>query len=188
MPMEAPHLERRRFNVEDVMKMVDAGILRDDERVELLHGELVVVSPQGPPHSTATSLLVDALRAAYGAGYCVREAKPLIAGDDELPEPDVAVVRGSPRDYADRHPSGDDAVLVVEAARTSHATDREKIGIYARGGVPVYWLLDLKVRHLEVFTDPQPDGRYRTVSVLAEHETVELPVVGGTLRVAALLP
>ncbi len=181
--------EVRRFTVDEVERMVEAGIIREDEPLELLEGELVVVSPQGPPHASVTSLLHDAVRDAYRGAFAVREAKPMVAGPRGLPEPDIAVFRGTQRDFLSRHPRGDEAVLVVEVAHTSHAEDHEKAAVYARAGVPVYWLLDLPNRRLEVYAAPLADeGRYALVRLLREDEEVELPALDVRWRVATLLP
>lgn len=157
--------------------MVDAGILRPDEPVELLEGRLVLVSPQGPSHASVVGVLAERLRAAYGVGFAIREEKPVELATS-LPEPDVAVVRGTQRDYVARHPGGADAVLVVEVAVTSQEIDREKTRLYAEANVPVVWLLDVPARRLEVHTDPQPGGRYRLVQVLAEDDIVTAPGTG----------
>jgi Uma2 family endonuclease len=166
--------------------MVEAGILRPDEPVELLEGRLVLVTPQGPSHASLVGTLAERLRGAYSAGWAVREEKPLEL-PDSLPEPDVAVVRGSQRDYAERHPDGRDTVLVVEVAVTSQVIDREKARLYARAGVPVLWLLDIPARRLEVHTDPQPDGRYRSVEVLGDDDEVAPPGVGARWCVSEIL-
>jgi Uma2 family endonuclease len=164
--------------------MLEAGILREDEPLELLAGELVVVTPQGPPHANAATVLRDLLLEAYGRerGFVVREDKPLLAGPEDLPEPDVAVVRGARGTFADRHPGGDEAVLVVELARTSLALDRSKVETYARAGVPVYWLVDMEARRLEIYTEPHADGRYALVRVLADGDAAELPGTDRSLR------
>lgn len=186
--MEASAERRtRRFTADEVLRMVDAGILAEDEPVELIEGELVVVTPQGPPHASVTTALRDRLVAAYGAGFVVREDKPLIAGESSLPEPDIAVVRGVHRDFGKRHPRGDEALLVIEVARTSLAMDRSKAATYARAGVPIYWLLDLDAGRLEVHTDPRPDGRYGRVRVLAGEDEVALPERELAWRVCELL-
>ncbi len=130
VPLVANRPERS-FTSREVIRMVEAGILAPDEPVELLEGRLVIVSPQGPPHASLVAMLADRLRAAYCAGYAVREEKPLDLVDS-LPEPDVAVVRGSQADYAARHPHASDVVLAIEASLTSQSLDREKTLIYAR--------------------------------------------------------
>lgn len=159
--------------------MVETGILRPDEPVELLQGRLVIVSPQGPPHASRVSALADRLRAAFGAGHVVREEKP-IELSDSLPEPDVALVRGSHADFATRHPQPHDVVLVAEVMVTSHAVDRDKVALYARDGVAVAWLLDVPARRLEVHSDRRPDGHYRSVEILGVDDEVALP--GGSVR------
>jgi Uma2 family endonuclease len=129
--------------------------------------------------------LAEMLRAAFGAGHAVREEKPLQLADS-LPEPDVAVVRGVQRDYVARHPGAADAVLVVEVAVTSQAFDHDKARIYARAGEAVLWLVDLPARRLEVHTDPQADGRYRVVQVLADGDEVAVPATCRRLAVGTL--
>lgn len=155
--------------------MVEAGVLGDDEPYELIGGQLIVVPPQGPEHSVTNTELRDRLLEAYRGRGHVREEKPLQVSDLSLPEPDLAVVRGAIRDYASAHPFGTDAILVIETAVSSHEADRAKAAEYARGGVAVYWLLDVPARRLEAHTEPQPDGRYRVVRVLAGADEVEVP-------------
>ena len=178
--------ERRHFTVDEVLKMVEAGILDDDEHVELLDGELVVMSPQGPAHSALTVELSRRLDRAFGDGFHVRDHSPLHAGEYQLPEPNVIVTRGLPREYMRRHPAGDDVVLVVEIAETSQHRDRRKARIYA-AGVPVYWLVDLAARRIEERTMPD-GGEYRTLRVLSEADAVDVPELGVSWPVAELLP
>jgi Uma2 family endonuclease len=124
----------RLFTPDEVPRRVGAGILGEDEPVELVEGRPVVVSPQGPIPSSPVGGLAERPRAAYGPGFTARADKPLqLAGG--LPEPDVAVVRGGPLDYRARYPVPADVVLVVEAAVTSRRLDRRKARGYARGGV-----------------------------------------------------
>lgn len=158
--------------------MVEAGILGEDERVELIDGELIVMAPQGPEHADITTRLHDRLRQAFGDGFVVREANPLVTGTDALPEPDLAVVAGSYADFARRHPRGDEAVLVVEVV-SSVVVERAKAATYARAGVPRYWLLDVNAGRVEAQEDPHADGRYGLVRVLAGGDELELRDGGG---------
>ena len=166
--------------------MVQAGVLGEDEPYELIGGQLIVVPPHGPEHSVTNTELRDRLIGVYRGHGHVREEKPLQVSDRSLPEPDVAVVRGEPRDYSSAHPTGGDAILVIETAVTSHEADRAKAAEYARGGVAVYWLLDVPARRLEVHTEPQADGRYRAVHVLAGDDEVELPLLDSRWPVRVL--
>lgn len=186
--MAAPQeLPRRPFTAEDIHGMVEAGILSEDEPVELLAGELVIVSPQAPPHSALLTEIQHLLHRAFSKAH-VRVQCPLAATSSSLPEPDLAVVRGRPRDYLDRHPTGAEVLLLVEVAITSQALDRTKAPIYAAAGVPVYWLLDLAQRRLEVRTEPQGAQGYRVVRLYGPEDEVALPGRHRLLRVAELLP
>jgi Uma2 family endonuclease len=112
----------------------------------------------------------------------VRPQLPLNATPDSLPEPDLVVVKGQPLDYQHRHPVGVETLLVVEVARTSQAVDRRKAEIYAAAGVPVYWLVDLTERRIEVFSQPSSTGTFTQRRILSPGEEVDLP--GLDLRLA----
>ncbi len=168
--------------------MVELGILRDDEPLELIDGELVIVSPQGPAHLAVTAGLRRMLEGAYGPRHLGITHSPLLAGDGSLPEPDVMIVRGDHHAFVRRLPTGSDAVLVVEIAQTSQAADRRKAEIYARAGVAVYWLLDLVARRLEVRTGPTEDGQYTETRLLLEDEEVALPGLDQRMAVKDMLP
>jgi len=156
------------------------------EPIELLDGELVVVSPQGPDHAGVASTLGHRLARAYGDGFAVRTQFPVTAGEHSLPEPDIAVVRGDPADYLTRHPGPDDTVLLVEVSSTSRRTDQRKALVYAGAGYPVYWRLDLPRRTLEVYERPAA-GSYGSLSTRGLDVPVTLPVIGVRTSVAALV-
>jgi Uma2 family endonuclease len=181
------NLVTRRFTVDEAIRMVEAGIVGEDEHVELLDGALVEMSPQGSKHAGMIGRVADRLRNAYSGTALVREEKPLVSSPHDLPEPDVAVVRGRADQYVDSHPNGHDAILVIELAWSSQRIDRRKASIYAAGGVAVYWLLDLAARQLEVRTTPV-DGAYQVTRVLGEDEAVELPESAARWTVRDLLP
>jgi Uma2 family endonuclease len=126
----------RRFTADEAMRMVEAGIVGEDEHVELLDGAFVEMGPQGVPHSRALLLLGERLRVAFHDRAHVREQQPLVASTFNLPEPDIAVIRGQITDYPE-HPTGHDAVLAVEIAWSSHRIDRQKASTYAEAGVAV---------------------------------------------------
>ncbi len=178
----------RRFTADEVLRMVRGGVLSEDEPLELLEGELVVVSPQGPEHSSVAEVIRRALEEAWGPAVHTRCHSPIAADPHNLPEPDVAVVRGAPRDYLGRYPTGGDVLLVVEVSRTTQATDRAKAAIYARSGVPVYWLVDLAARRAEVRSEPLPDGRYARLETCQEDDRLQLPGTEATLGVRDVLP
>jgi Uma2 family endonuclease len=179
---------RWRFTADDVMKMLDAGVLHEDDPVELIDGELLIVSPQGPEHIALKDELRERLREAYAGRAHIRDQGPLRADDRSLPEPGLCVLRGAPRDYLTRHATGADAVLVVELAKTSQTRDRRKASVYARAGVPVYWLLDLEERTLTVHSRPnEASSAYGDVVVLGADDRVELPESDAAWTVATML-
>jgi Uma2 family endonuclease len=180
--------EERRFTRDELNRMIEAGLFASDaRRIELIHGRLVVVPPEGPLHASASTGLRDRLIAAYAGRAHVRDAKPLDCGREEQPEPDLAVVLGTARDYNTRHPRGTETLLVVEISRrTTQARDREKAEIYASALVPVYWLIDLPQRRVELHSEPQ-NNRYTFVRLLGEDEELVLPGIGATLRVGELM-
>jgi hypothetical protein len=161
----------RRWTRTEYDRLIQLGIFQPGEHLELLAGDLVVAEPIGSLHSAAVGLTADALRACFGGGWLVRVQMPIALDDDSEPEPDLAVVPGTWHDYAEAHPAR--AVLVVEVAESSLDTDRGiKAGLYARGGLRDYWIVNLVDRLLEVRRDParsvaEPSGwRYGTVSSL----------------------
>jgi Uma2 family endonuclease len=153
-----PSIRRHRLTVADVERMVESGILGEDAAVELLEGELVAVSPQGPAHTSAKAVLAERLRRAFAGDAYVRDQDPLHCGRFSLPEPDLAVVRGRPEDHRARHPRGDEARLVIEVSRTTQRVDRAKALVYARAAVPEYWLVDVDARIVLVHREPHDDG------------------------------
>jgi Uma2 family endonuclease len=183
-----PRPAERKFTVEEVLLMVQAGVFKDDERVELVDGALLLMNPQGPPHAATTSRLRRRLEKAYGDGWHGREHCPVIADPRSMPEPDVAIVRGDDTDYLSRHPSGADAAVVVEVARTTMREARRKRSVYARGGFPVYLLVDVDKRAIEAHFDPRPNGRYARIQRLVDGDVLELPGVATPLAISDLLP
>lgn len=167
--------------------MVDTGILGPDDRVELIEGEILTMSPEKSRHSAAVDLVADALRVAFGAGHSVRVQHPLALGQWSEPEPDVAVVVGTPRDYVDAHPSS--AVLVVEVADTSLLDDRgAKQRLYARAGIAEYWIVNLRDSVLEVYVQPEGDGYARSDRLSREGVVVPLAAPSARIAVGDLLP
>ncbi len=188
-----PYLKTRRWRRVEYERLVDLGIFAG-ERLELLDGLLVVREPQGSPHAAIVAQIGQVLAAAFGTGWHPRLHAPLALGEDSEPEPDVAVVAGTPRDYLDAHPST--AALVVEVADSSLRLDRRlKNGLYARAGLPEYWIVNLVDGALEVHRAPQRAAdassgwRYRSVEILRPPTTVTpLAAPHARIAVADLLP
>jgi len=159
-----------RWTREEYERLAEDGFFGPEGRVELIEGIVYDMSPQKSLHAAGVRLVERALSRIFGDGWDVRGQMPLALGDDSEPEPDVAVVAGSPRDYRDAHPTT--AALIVEVADASVAYDRKrKAPLYARAGIPEFWLLVLSEEKLEVYRDPSPLG-YRSRRVLGRGDTV----------------
>ena len=172
------------FSVQGYFELVERGLLEEDDHVELLEGLIVASPPQGPLHASVTMCVDAALRKAIGDRASIRIQMPLLAGPRSAPEPDVALVPGSPADYRDHHPSH--ALLVVEIADSSLPQDRlTKSRIYARAGVPEYWIINLRDRCVEVHTAPDIGNRvYASTRTIAVGDVVDLVALPG-VRIAA---
>jgi Uma2 family endonuclease len=150
----------RRFTRDEYDRMIATGLFHPEERLELIDGRIVEMSPQGSRHSTAVRLTEKALSIAFGNGFDVRVQMPLALDERSEPEPDVAVVTGDTRDYRDHHPTR--AQLVVEVADKTLRFDRgRKLGLYARCGIPEVWIVNLVDAAVEVHRDPA-GASYRT--------------------------
>ena len=146
-------VKTKRWTRAQYERAIECGIFRDDERLELLDGVLVVKEPQSDPHLVAIDLVADVLRRAFGAGWLVRQQAHFASGRMSRPEPDVYVVPGSPRDYVQAPPSR--PVLIVEVSKSRLRFDRRrKSAIYARAGIQDYWIVNLVEGVVEVRRDP----------------------------------
>jgi Uma2 family endonuclease len=153
-------LQTRRFTVDEYHRMGEAGILSEDDRVELLAGEIVSMSPSGPLHAGTVNRLTTLLSSRLRTQAIVGIQNPLLLRtEDSEPQPDAALLRPRTDFYTRAHPEAHDVYLVIEVADTPVEKDRDvKFPIYARAGIPEAWLLDLGVGRLEVHRHPTPDG------------------------------
>ncbi|MBN9122372.1 MAG: Uma2 family endonuclease [Planctomycetes bacterium] len=127
-----------------------------DRRVQLIGGAILQESPMNPPHAVVVRLVTKAIERVFGYGYDVRVQLPIDLGLTSEPEPDVAVVSGSPRDYLVDHPKT--ALLVIEVSEsTIEADTHEKASLYASGGIADYWVVDLTTDRVLVFRSPKPE-------------------------------
>lgn len=167
-------------------RLVTLGVF-GQERIELLHGMLVTMSPQGSPHAAVTRLLNKLLVPALGERALVQIQAPLAVSDHSEPEPDVAVLAPSADGYAAGHP--ETAFLVVEVAASSLTIDRQvKAALYAGAGVPEYWIVDVVGGQVEVYTGPEPEG-YTRVTRHGRDQTLRLRAFPDVaLPVADFLP
>jgi len=160
-----------------------------EERVELLDGEIVTLSPKNSPHAATVHRLWSALSRMLGDTAHVRAQDPIILDDWSEPEPDIAVCQPDPYDYAREHPRATQVLLVIEVADSSLSYDRNrKARAYAASGIPDCWLVNLRDRQIEVLSDPDAAARrYRRKQILSQDEMVTLPG-GQSLAVSDILP
>jgi Uma2 family endonuclease len=192
--------KRRRFDVDQYHQMLEAGILTEDNRVELIDGEIVEMTPVGGRHVRSVNRLNKILApAAARAGLLVSIQNPLVLDDYREPEPDVALIldeletdggsEGEETEDRDADagadaevPSASEALLVIEVSESSLSWDKNvKIPRYARAAIPEAWVLDLASGVLEVYTEPEPSGaqaHYREVKTLQGEEELSVGALG----------
>src|SRR5713226_1712165 len=155
---ERPGLHR--WSRHEYERLIDHGFLDEDDPIELLDGLLLVKEPQHSPHRTAVLLVAKAVERAFGEGWFVQTQSPIILDDRSEPEPDVCVVRGSPRDYVEAHPTR--PALIVEVAQAGLRIARgRKAAAYARARIVDYWIVNLVDRVLDVYREAARPGPAR---------------------------
>jgi Uma2 family endonuclease len=176
---------RHRITVEEYHRMAEAGVFGPEPRLELLEGVLIDKMTKNPPHVVATDVLGELLHhlLSRGSGYCISMGNPVTIEDrDSEPEPDAMILRGNLRDYTSRRHTPADAALVMEVANTSYAYDRySKWVTYAGARVPIYWIVDLGRRRLEIHSGPAGQAEtayYGLTRILGQDDEVALVLDG----------
>jgi Uma2 family endonuclease len=183
-----------RFSVARYQKMIEAGILTSEDKVELLENYVVLKMGRNPPHDGTIQLITETLAPAIPRHWRLRVQLTVVLSDSQ-PEPDFSIVRGDGRTYLTRHPGPADVGLLIEVADASLLRDqRDKTRIYARGGICCYWIVNLVDQRIEVYT--QPSGptsvpAYGSFQTYQPGDAIPLVLDGvtvGTLPVVDLLP
>jgi Uma2 family endonuclease len=184
----------RRFSVPEYHKLIEIGLLTEDDNLELLEGYLVNKMARNPPHDCSIQLTSSAIQAIGASGWCVRIQSAVTLPDSE-PEPDITVARGTARSYAAHHPGPTEIGALIEVADSTLAGDRlDKSRIYARALVPVYWIINLVDRQIEVYEQPSgptPVPGYAKTTIYHAGDSVPLVLDGAavaSLAVDELLP
>ena len=155
----ATQVIRRRFTVNEYYLMAQAGILHEDDRVELLEGEIVEMVPIGSRHAACVNCLNRILSEGLRSRAIISVQNPIRLGEHSEPQPDLTLLRPRPDFYSDSHPDSADVILLVEVADTSEDYDREvKMPLYAQYGIPEAWLVDISSRSIQIYRDPGPEG------------------------------
>jgi Uma2 family endonuclease len=185
---EAP-FSLRKWTVKEYHKLGEIGIFHPEERVELIEGNIIKISAKGTVHASATRRTASRLHNILGNQAAVYNKSPIALDDSSEPEPDIAVVRIDPFDYATHHPTPSEVYLIIEVADSSLTFDREvKAKIYARSGIADYWVLNVGDRQLHVFREPAVDG-YQSEVILGETASIspiEFPAFN--IAIHAMLP
>lgn len=181
-----------RMSVEQYEAMAASGAIPTSLRVHLINGYLVEKMTQKPPHVIAANLSREELARVTPRGWHIRSAQPVrLPGQASEPEPDHCIARGTIVDHAERHPGPGDIALVVEVSDASLADDRKLAAeVYGPAGIPVYWIIDVNGRRVEVYTGPGPRG-YGPPTIFAEGQSVPVVIDGrevGRIAVAGMLP
>jgi Uma2 family endonuclease len=194
LPLQGLLAGFKRFTVPEYQELVRLGTIGENENLVLIEGYLVRKMSKNPPHENALQKLPYVLIPALPAGWLARFQSVITLSDSE-PEPDGAIVRGGVTDFASRHPGPADFGIVIEIADTSLAVDRtDSHRIYARAGIPEYWIVNIPDRQIEVYTDPQPATNppaYATRRTYSATDAVPVILDGvtvGTIAVADVLP
>ncbi|MEH2304738.1 Uma2 family endonuclease [Nostoc sp.] len=168
-------LLRRKFTVEQYHKMLESGILTEDDRVELIRGEIIEMSPIGTKHAACVNRLINLLVELLGKRVIVAAQNPVALNDNSQPQPDVALLK--PRDdfYATAHPQPQDIFLLIEVADSTIEYDREeKIPLYAEANIIEVWLVDINEQVVEVYQQPSA-ARYQFMQKLTSDESLSIP-------------
>jgi Uma2 family endonuclease len=162
----------RRFTVDDYHRMAETGILTEDDRVELLDGQVLEMSPIGPAHAGCVNRLTRLFTRLTAGSATVSVQNPVVLSARSEPQPDLAILRYREDGYAAAHPSQGDVLLVVEVADRSSQSDRAvKVPLYAAAGIGEVWLVDLSEGRIEVYRGPAPVG-YRQVSRVRSGQSI----------------
>lgn len=184
--------EPRRWTVDEFVRLCESGLLgTDEERLELLDGEIFRKMGQNDAHISSLRLTAEALRLVFGNGFDVSQQLPLKLGTSDAPEPDITVLRGTPRDFDGHAPTAEDVALVVEIVDTRLDTARgPKVKLYARHAIAEYWIVDLQAQTLEIRRGPRSEheGWQETHIYTEEQRVAPLGAKDAGLLVSDLLP
>lgn len=179
---------RRRFTVDEYYKMGRAGVLCEDDRVELIAGEIISMSPIGDHHAACVDFLNEWFVSKLAGRAIVRVQSPIRLSDTDMPQPDIALLRPRADRYTTGHPGPEDVLSVLEVSDTSLRHDRRKLARYAEAGIPEAWLFILKTGRTEVHRDPV-GGHYREVRILDRDASISpLAFPDLVLPLAEVLP
>ena len=169
--------QKHYFNVDDYYRMAEVGLLSEDDRVELIEGEIIEMSPIGSSHSGTVKRSSAFLNHRLGNIMIVSVQDPIRLSDFSEPQPDLALLKPRKDFYSKSHPTPDDVLVVIEVSDTSLAYDRNvKLPLYARAGIPESWLIVLAKEVIEIHSQPK-NGKYQKTQRLKRGKTLVSPTI-----------
>ena len=183
----ALEVKKKLWTVDEVLEMVDKGILPEDNHLELIRGELLVMSPSGSRHGAAISRIHLLLIEMLGRKVVIWDQLSVLLDPYSAPEPDIAVLKYREDFYKERLPGPGDILFLIEVSDSTLDTDRKIKGpLYAEFGIPEYWILNLEKDCVEQYQLPLPEG-YQRKTIIRKNQTLPLPELGVEVSVGALL-
>ena len=178
----------RRWTVQEYDAMLKNSILTERDRVELVNGQIIEMSPQNPPHAAATNRATNLCNTLFTGLALIRTQTPVVLNDNSQPEPDIAVVRRDDKEYSHRHPTADDTLLIIEVLdETIYFDLNEKALAYAKSSIEDYWIIDVRRRQVHILRQPV-DGVYmqkKTFKLITE-DSFETPLAFPNIKVLLL--
>ncbi|MGF1478186.1 MAG: Uma2 family endonuclease [Cyanophyceae cyanobacterium] len=183
----------KRFTVDEYHRLTELGLFQEDDRVELISGEIIEMAAKGTPHRVCCTRLLRELSTILKNRATLQCQDPITVSARSEPEPDLAIVKNREDDYLSGHPSPQDVLLVIEIADSFLEYDREvKLPLYAEAGIENYWIFNLKDKQLEASTDPYQTARgdfnYRQKQIYLPNQQVALPTLSGLLPLNKIFP
>lgn len=170
----------KRFTLDEYHRLGELGFFREDERVELIRGEIIQMPTKKTPHSVCNTRLIRKLILLLGDRALVRGQEPIILPADSEPQPDAIIAHNSSDDYLSSHPQPADILLVIEISDSTLSYDQQtKLSLYAEDGIFDYWIFNLVESHLETYSEPYQDRKgkfsYRFKRIFLQNDEVTLP-------------
>ncbi|MEM9390455.1 MAG: Uma2 family endonuclease [Bacteroidota bacterium] len=180
-------LSKRLMSVNEYHIMAEAGKLTSEDRVELIQGEILEMSPVGTKHVATVDKLTNLLVKVASDAAIIRVQNPVYINDLNEPEPDISVLKPIGDNYADNHPGGHDTLLVIEVSDTTYHYDKEvKVPLYGSAGIPEYWIIKLDSKEIEVHTVPAKGG-YKKMELFYPEDKINLNFCQKSLIVKNLI-
>ncbi|TRX55957.1 Uma2 family endonuclease [Fulvivirga sp. M361] len=178
---------RRLINVEEYYSMAEAGILTDKDRVELIHGEILEMSPIGSRHASVVMRMNNVLSELIKKDAIVNIQNPIRINDLNEPEPDITLLKYQNDYYADHHPQPKDVRIVIEVSDSTYAYDKEiKLPLYASARLPEYWIINLEKSEIEVYKTPS-GNRYKKMEIFYYDDEIRIDFCSRLIKVKSLI-